>query len=470
MRSVSEAQKLLNSINATGWTVVRILKPGGQGLTFEVVHTETDQKGVFKLTKTDNELSRQRFLREINFLSDSRYHHPNIVKILAHSIDSDNLWYISELGTPLDNYWSEFKRRHNDQPDKLVSKAIFIIREIFNGLSGLHVEVNPIVHRDIKPANIVVIDENPVLIDFGTVFLPDNARLTDTDAAVGNRRFSHDSMMYRLDEVSPWLDIFQLAQLLIWMLSQDPVKNWQRPLDYRYVRYLPNVKIQYVNSLYAFTGSCADESVAPKVAADAIKLLDNLFYFSHPDLSATNMNTIALAVENVKLNHTIKTAADTAQRLEKLQFIDSYATLYTKYHDELLAVTQSLLNDLQKVNLSSYSLLNDGLTPGPFITKCKNGQKNHNQLQPTRIYKIVVDENVHFTLRVHSSFMYDWFTAGRNPFFFQFQAYFGVKSNTLIIAIDENGLLFNNELGLLPFTKIVEILNAWIADPALWNI
>ena len=112
----------------------------------------------------------------------------------------------------------------------------------------------------------------------------------------------------------------------------------------------------------------------------------------------------------------------------------------------------------------------DGLTPGPFITKCKNGQKNHNQLQPMRVYRIVADENIHFTLRVQSSFMYDWFTAGKNPFFFQFQAYFGAKNNNLIIAINENGSLFNSDLGLLPYQKITEILKSWIADPALWNI
>jgi serine/threonine protein kinase len=470
MRSVSEAQKLLNRIAATAWKAMRILKPGGQGITFEVVHTETDQKGVFKLIKTDNELNRQRFLREIIFLSDSRYHHSNIVKVLAHSSNRNDLWYISELGTPLDNYWSEFKRQHTDQPDELVNKAIFIVRELLNGLSGLHAKASPIVHRDIKPANIVVINEKPVLIDFGTVFMPENARLTNMNDAVGNVRFSHDSMMYRLDEVSPWLDIFQLAQLLIWMLSQDPVKNWQRPLDYRYVRYLPLIKPDHVNSLYAFTGSCADESISPKAAADAIKLLDNLFGFPQRDLSSTNLNAIMLAVENVKLNHSVKTATEIAERLEKLQRIDSYATLYTKYHDELLIVIQLLLNDLEKVNLSSYILEKNGLTPDPFITKCKNGQKNHNKSELMCVYRIVADENVHFTLRVLSGFMYDWFTAGRNPFFFQLQAYFGGKSNTLIIAIDKDGLLTNDELGLLPFEKIIQILNSWIADPALWNI
>jgi serine/threonine protein kinase len=470
MRSIPEAQILLNTMGTIVWKVVRILKPGGQGFTFEVVHTESGQKGVFKLMKTDNELSRQRFLREINFLSDSKYHHANIVRILAHSSDSNNLWYISELGVPLDDYWSKFKRQHGDQSDDLVNKSIFIIRELLNGLDGLHANANPIVHRDIKPANIVIINEKPVLIDFGTVFLPENARLTDTNDAVGNTRFSHDSMMYRLDEVSPWLDIFQLAQLLIWMLSQDPVKNWQRPLDYRYVRYLPLIKPDHINSLYAFTGSCADESISPKTAAVAIKILDNLFYFQQHDLFSTNLNTIILAVEKVKLNHSIKTAAEAAERLEKLQRIDSYATLYTKYHDELLTVVQSFLNELKKVNLSSYILESKGLTPGPFITKCKNGQKNHNQLEPMRAYRIVADENVHFTLRVVSSFMYDWFTAGRNPFFFQLQAHFGGKSNTLIIAIDKDGLLYNNEFGLMPFEKIIEILKNWIADPELWNI
>jgi serine/threonine protein kinase len=470
MRSVSEAQKLLNRLGAPFWKVTRILKPGGQGFTFEVINTHDDQKGVFKLLKADNDLSRQRFMREIGFLSDSKYHHQNIVKILAHSDDPCNLWYISELGIPLDKYWVDFKQKHNNQPGELVNRAVFIVKEIFNGLTDLHSKASPIVHRDIKPGNIVVIGEQPVLIDFGTVFLPDDTRLTHTDDAIGNRRFSHDSMMYRLDEVSPWLDIFQLSQVLIWMLSQDPVKNWQRPLDYRYVRYLSNIETQYINSLYAFTGSCADESIAPKVAENAIELLDSLFYFPKHNLSTENLDTIRVAVENVKLNHTTKTANDTTERLEKLQLIDGYSTLYIKFHDELLTVIQSLLNELKKANLSSFVVQSDGLTPGPFVTKCKNGQKGHNQLQTTRIYRIVAEENVYFTLNFYSSFMYDWFAAGENPFFFQFQAHFGGKSNSLIIAIDKNGSLFNRDLGKLSFERIIEILNSWIADPALWNI
>ncbi len=42
-----------------------------------------------------------------------------------------------------------------------------------------------IVHRDLKPANVVMVEENPVVIDFGLAHVLDSTRLTRTGAVIG---------------------------------------------------------------------------------------------------------------------------------------------------------------------------------------------------------------------------------------------------------------------------------------------
>jgi len=471
IQTKEEAQKLLNGLDADQWEVKQVFKPGGQGFTFEVRHRESGERGVFKFLKIDSEKNRKRFMREISFLSDPAHAHPNIVRILDHSKDELNLWYVSELGEPFETYWAKLKHRYVTEPDELLKRGLAIIWGIAEGLDNLHSREEPIVHRDIKPGNIIFIDSRPVLIDFGTVFLPTEERLTDMDDAVGNRRFSHDSMMFRMEHVTPWLDIFQLSQVLIWMASENPVKNWQRPLDYRYVRYIDGLSTIYVNSLYAFTGICSDEAVSPKTAGEMINFLDSLFYF--PDLekvAGSKLPEISAALEKVKIEHGAKMARTETERLEKVHLIDSYATIYIKYHEELLDGIQAFLETLPAGGLSFSVTQDDHLTPGPFIQKCKNGIKEHNQLNLTRAYRIHESENIYFDFKLHSSFLYEWFKGGRNPFYFQLTTERkGAGNKSYGLAINKEGMLFEYEDRPLTVRDVVAEVSSWVADPEFWN-
>ena len=149
-----------------------------------------------------------------------------------------------------------------------------------HGLAPLHEK--GIVHRDIKPANIIVkaddsATKRPVLIDFGLAYVESEPRLSNVNETVGNVRFSPDVAMYRMDNVPPWLDVHNLAQLFMWMTQLRPDKNWSRALDPRWVSYDTRLSQDSILSIRALTASCSEQSISPKNAQELITLIDQLF-------------------------------------------------------------------------------------------------------------------------------------------------------------------------------------------------
>ena len=162
----------------------------------------------------------------------------------------------------------------------MVDEAIDAIRQVASALSECH--GNGIVHRDLKPANLVmkkgVFNPWPVLIDFGLTHDDSEGRLTPSNDAVGNSRFSPDIMRRRVEEVLPWLDVFYLAQILIWMLDEEPPKaQWRRPVRWEYAVYDRAISHSKEQSLKAFTAACSNQMSAPSNAQKARDLLGRLF-------------------------------------------------------------------------------------------------------------------------------------------------------------------------------------------------
>ena len=163
-----------------------------------------------------------------------------IVTLFDWCADSDRPWYISELGDPFDRWWSQLKTDLREDPSTLVDRAVSVLVELSSALSTCH--SHGVVHRDIKPKNLVVkrgvAEPWPILIDFGLAHVETGIRLTPADQAVGNARYSPDIMRNRLEQVPPWLDVFDLAQLFIGMLDDKaPKDHWQRPVHWKYAVY-----------------------------------------------------------------------------------------------------------------------------------------------------------------------------------------------------------------------------------------
>src|SRR5580704_11811274 len=151
---------------------------------------------------------------------------------------------------------------------------------LFDGWpSPLH--ENGVTHRDIKPANLVVSKAAPspsqvALIDFGLAYSDAEDRFSKSDELVGNRMFSADPNLIRSIEPNPWLDVFQLAQLLIWMVQSPAEKSWPRPLDWRYVSYDPELSTDLSRAFYAVTAQSSEPVAAPRDTKGLGLLLDSL--------------------------------------------------------------------------------------------------------------------------------------------------------------------------------------------------
>ena len=289
-----------------------------------------------------SEVSRGRFQRELEILS-RKVQHRAIVTLFDWTADIEHPWYISELGDPFDRWWSHWKRRLNQDPKKLVEKALSVLLEISSALSICH--RNGIVHRDIKPKNLIVkkgvADPWPILIDFGLAHDEESDRLTPADQAVGNARFSPDIMRSRLEEVPPWLDVFDLAQLLIWMLDEDVPKNhWQRPVHWRYAVYHDKIPGELLQSIRAFTAACSNQSTAPMNGEQVVVLLGQLFPRESPTIvGGFDLSNIARAKRRGKA---AKLLADTTLQEEIQSSAPLSEVIYLRLRDILLSVAREI--------------------------------------------------------------------------------------------------------------------------------
>ena len=328
---------------------------GGQATAIPVRHAD-GREGVFReLLGRVTEVARQRFRRELQILSE-RVDHRAIVTLYEWSGEAERPWYISELGDPFDTWWKRQRKQLHDEPEKLVESATSVLSELSSALSICH--GNAIVHRDIKPKNLVmkrgVSPTWPILIDFGIAHDERGPRLTSPDDAVGNARFSPDIMRTRVDAVTPWLDIFDLAQLLMWMLDIKPAKHhWQRPIHWKYAAYDERISDEARLAIGAFTAACSHPTTGPSDGAEAANLLDTLFPQQPPARDAKLDPRVIIAAKRRGESTKLLTNAAIAEEVE------AAAPLAERVYGKLKAMLAGLLDELSAHDTSTSTLVDN---------------------------------------------------------------------------------------------------------------
>ncbi|MGB5936862.1 MAG: serine/threonine-protein kinase, partial [Ornithinimicrobium sp.] len=154
------------------------LGEGGMG----VVWRSQDQSGrevaikVLRPHIAHDENARARLRREVDTLE--RVAHPRVAAVLDADVDGPAPYIVTEFvpGAPLDAVV------HEQGPLSPAALAR-LGRGLSEALAAIH-QVG-IVHRDLKPGNVLMVGDDPVVIDFGIAQVADDSRLTMTGMVMG---------------------------------------------------------------------------------------------------------------------------------------------------------------------------------------------------------------------------------------------------------------------------------------------
>jgi WD40 repeat protein len=204
-----------------GYSFVREIHRGGQGVVFEGIQNNTGRRVAIKVRRGglfSGTRDIERFEREVDILA--QLDHPCIVRIIDTGIRHGDPYFVMDYvdGEPLDDFLS----RHTLDPHALVA----LFARIVEAVNAAHLQ--GVMHRDLKPDNILIETvpgkpPEPRLLDFGL------ARLTTEDVStphtitgqfVGSLPWASpeqtEGVQSRIDLRT---DIYSLGVILFFMLT-----------------------------------------------------------------------------------------------------------------------------------------------------------------------------------------------------------------------------------------------------------
>jgi len=160
------------------YRLVQKLGEGGMG----VVHLGLDAHGravaikVLRAHIAYDPDARARLNREVATLT--RVRHPLVAEVLDADVDGDQPYVVTRY-VPGPTLEAEVRERGPMPAGHLVQLG----RGLSCALEAIHAA--GVVHRDLKPGNVLILDGDPVVIDFGIAHVADDVRLTMTGLVMG---------------------------------------------------------------------------------------------------------------------------------------------------------------------------------------------------------------------------------------------------------------------------------------------
>jgi predicted Ser/Thr protein kinase len=161
-----------------GYRLIEELGSGGMGVVYLGVDGGNNPVAVKVLHPhiANDETARKRLARETRTLR--RIRHPRIAEVLDAELDSAQPFIITEF---VDGQTLSDDVRDNGPfaEDELVHFG----HALLDSLNAVH-EAG-VIHRDLKPANVMIMDGEPMVIDFGIAQVADEVRVTATGLVMG---------------------------------------------------------------------------------------------------------------------------------------------------------------------------------------------------------------------------------------------------------------------------------------------
>jgi len=161
-------------------------------------------------------LGRERFLREIDFVSNLT--HPHIVPIFAAGNAEDLLFYVMPY---VEGESLSARIRKDGRMD--LAAALRIARSVASALEYAH--RRNVLHRDIKPDNILLHDGHPLVTDFGVaraIRAADDTQITEVGLTLGTPAYMSPEQAGGAVDIDGRTDIYSLGCVLYNCLTGVP--------------------------------------------------------------------------------------------------------------------------------------------------------------------------------------------------------------------------------------------------------
>ncbi|WP_082801757.1 serine/threonine protein kinase [Herbidospora cretacea] len=196
------------------YRLLRRLGEGGMG----VVHLALDPHGrqvavkVLRPEVAGDDTARRRLSREVETMR--RVRNPYIAEVLDADVTGHRPYIVTRYvpGKPLDDLIK------HDGP-LTVEGILKVAYGVADALAAVHAA--GVIHRDLKPGNVLMLDGEPVLIDFGIAQAVDSTRLTQTGMFIGTPGYLAPEIIEG-HEAGPEVDVHAWAGTLLYAATGLP--------------------------------------------------------------------------------------------------------------------------------------------------------------------------------------------------------------------------------------------------------
>ncbi|MFI6507420.1 protein kinase [Streptosporangium sp. NPDC050855] len=196
------------------YRLLRRLGEGGMG----VVHLAVDPQGrqvavkVLRAEVAGDDVARRRLSREVETMRRVRSEY--IAEVLDADVTGHRPYIVTRYvpGRPLDEVIKQ------DGPMELPA-LLRVAHGVASALAAVH-SVG-VIHRDLKPGNVLILDGDPVLIDFGIAQAVDATRLTQTGMFIGTPGYLAPEIIEG-HEAGPEVDVHAWAGTLVFAATGQP--------------------------------------------------------------------------------------------------------------------------------------------------------------------------------------------------------------------------------------------------------